>query len=234
MHLASAWQFSLGATGGLGDKSSWQVEGYIKKMNNVLQIDQSLLETSGSFSELNIDATNREDIVEKGKGEAFGVETTFEQQRGKLTGWLSYSYAISNRIFNGEKTPYGFDSRHGVTAAATYRLNSIVDFSMSWFYQSGRPMQDNRTYSERDIPFSSILGQNTIPKSDRLPDYHRLDAGFNLHFNKKRLKHKIHLGVYNAYNRKNVFFTYPSVHEGQVGVVNSLPILPSFSYGIKF
>ena len=86
----------------------------------------------------------------------------------------------------------------------------------------------------RPIPFSSILGQNTISKSDRLPDYHRLDAGINLNFNRKRLKHKVHLGVYNAYNRKNVFFTYPTLQENQVGVVNSLPILPSFSYGIKF
>ncbi len=230
----TAWQFSLGASGTLGQKSSWRMEGYAKKMNNVLQINQDLFQDGSSFFELNIDATNREDIVDKGRGESFGLETTFEQQRGKLTGWLSYSYAISNRIFNGEKTPYIFDSRHGITAAATYRLNNVIDFSMSWLYQSGLPMQENTTFSERDIPFFSILRQNTILKSDRLPDYHRLDAGINFHFNKKRLKHKIHLGVYNAYNRKNVFFTYPTTHDDQVGVVNSLPMLPSFSYGIKF
>jgi hypothetical protein len=229
----SAWQFSLGASGKLGRQNSWRIEGYAKRMDNVLRINPDSLVFSGSFSERNIDATNREDIVEKGKGESFGIETTFEQQRGKLTGWLTYSYAISNRIFNGEKTPYSFDSRHGITAAATYRLNDVLDFSISWLYQSGRPMETNQTDGS-DIPFSSILGQNTIPQSDRLPDYHRLNAGINLHFNQKRLKHKIHLGVYNAYNRKNVFFTYPSVHEGQVGAVNSLPILPSFSYGIKF
>ncbi len=230
----TAWQFSLGASGRLGDRSGWQVEGYAKKMNHVLRINQDSVGTRGSFSELNIDATNRENIVERGAGESFGVETTFEQQRGKITGWLTYSYAISNRIFNGEKTPYNFDSRHGITAALTYRLNDVIDFSASWLFQSGLPMQDNQTYSESDIPFSNILGQNTIAQSDRLPDYHRLDAGINLRFTKQRLKHKLHLGVYNTYNRKNVFFTYPSVHEGQVGVVNSLPILPSFSYGIKF
>ena len=230
----SAWQFSLGASGRLGEQSSWRVEGYAKKMSHILQINQDSLISGGSFSELNIDATNRENIVERGQGEAFGIETTFEQQRGKLTGWLTYSYAISNRTFNGEKTPYSFDSRHGITAAATYRFSDALDFSISWLFQSGLPMQDNRTSNENDIPFSSILGQNTIAVSDRLPDYHRLDAGINLRFNKKHLKHKIHLGVYNAYNRKNVFFTYPSIQEGQVGLVNSLPILPSFSYGIKF
>ncbi|MGK0363822.1 MAG: hypothetical protein ACI85O_000875 [Saprospiraceae bacterium] len=230
----SAWQISLGASGILGTKSSWRTEFYAKTMQNVLQIKQEAFQSEGDSFVLEIDATNWEGFVEKGSGESYGVETTFEQQRGKLTGWLSYSFAVSNRTFKGEKTAYNFDSRHGITAAATYQLNKVIDFSMSWLYQSGRPMLESSNFDNSNVPFSSILGENTIPKSDRLPAYHRLDAGINLHFNRKRLKHKIHLGVYNAYNRKNVFFTYPTTQDDQVGVVNSLPILPSFSYGIKF
>ena len=230
----SAWQVSLGASGILGPKSSWRIEIYAKQIQNVLQIRQEAFEVTGDYFVLDIDADNREDFVESGSGDAYGMETTLEQQRGKLTGWLSYSFAVSNRTFNGTKKAYNFDSRHGITVAATYRLNDVIDFSMSWLYQSGRPMPDNSNFDDSSVPFSSILGENTIPKSDRLPDYHRLDAGINLHFNKKRIKHKVHIGVYNAYNRKNVFFTYPTTQDTQVGVVNSLPILPSFSYGIKF
>ena len=230
----SAWQVSLGASGRLGSKNSWRTEFYAKRMENVLQIKQEAFQSTGDSFVLAIDANNREDFVEKGSGEAYGMETTFEQQRGKLTGWLSYSFAVSNRTFNGEKRAYDFDSRHGITAAATYQFNKVIDLSMSWMYQSGRPMPEDANFDDSNVPFSSILGQNTIAKSDRLPDYHRLDAGINFHFSKKRLKHKIHLGVYNAYNRENVFFTYPTLREDQVGAVNSLPILPSFSYGIKF
>jgi len=231
----SAWQFALGASGALGNNNSWKTEFYAKKMQNVLQIKQEAFQSTGDSFVLEIDATNREDFVDRGSGEAYGMETTFEQQRGKLTGWLSYSYAVSNRTFNGEKRAYNFDSRHGITAAATYQFNKVIDLSLSWIYQSGRPMLDNSNFDDSNVPFSSILGQNAIAKSERLPDYHRLDAGINFHFSKKRLKHKLHLGIYNAYNRKNVFFTYPTtINDNQVGAVNALPLLPSFSYGIKF
>ena len=203
-------------------------------MKNVLQYKEDVFQSTGDLFVLDIDANNREDFVERGRGEAYGIETTFEQQRGKLSGWLSYSYAISNRIYNGVKTPYIFDSRHGITLATTYRLNNVIDFSMSWIFQSGRPMLENANLDERSVPFASILGQSTIPMSDRLPANHRLDAGVNFQLNGKHIKHKLHLGVYNAYNRKNVFLAYPSIHEDQVEVVNSLPILPSFSYRVKF
>jgi hypothetical protein len=89
------------------------------------------------------------------------------------------------------------------------------------------------------VPFTSILQASiTIQIADRLPAYHRLDVSLNYRFSKKRWQHKIKVGLYNAYNQKNVFFAYDAVDfsTGEIvsKVVYGLPILPSPSYSVKF
>lgn len=240
----NAWQITSKLSGQLGKHSNWSVEGFWKKMNNLSRIDQNQIpEGSASLQELQIDTKNWELFVEQGNGDATGVELTLEQQKGKLTGWVSYTFSKTNRNFKNQKTAFSFDSRHGVSIATTFHLNKNFNFSASWLFQTGRPFSPTE-FAEGDVPPSVVdLLETTdlINNIDRLPNFHRLDLGLNIHFGKKKWKHHFNIGVYNAYNRKNVFFAYPEINYNEFGeeirdikTVYSLPILPSFSYSVKW
>ena len=105
--------------------------------------------------------------------------------------------------------------------------------SASWVFRSGRPLV-LEAYEEKDIPFSNILKGNILnAQSERLPAYHRLDVGINAQFSDNTFQHKIQLGVYNAYNRKNILFAKP-VDATRANGVFGLSVLPSLSYSIAW
>ena len=118
-----------------------------------------------------------------------------------------------------------------------------LNFSANWLFQTGRPFSSTE-FSEEDVPPTVIDLLETSEISEnrtRLPNFHRLDLGLNLLFGKNRWKHHFNFGVYNAYDRKNVFFAYPEVNINEFGEeirkikeVYSLPFLPSFSYSVKW
>ncbi|MFK8008513.1 MAG: carboxypeptidase-like regulatory domain-containing protein [Saprospiraceae bacterium] len=240
----NAWQITSKVSGQLGKYSNWSVEGFWKKMNNLSRINQSQTQGgSASLKELRIDTKNWESFVEQGNGDAAGIELTLEQQKGRLAGWVSYTFSKTNRNFKKQKTAFSFDSRHGASVACTFHLNKNANFSANWLFQTGRPFSSTE-FAEGDVPPSVIdllKTSDLTDNIDRLPNFHRLDLGLNLHFRKKRWKHHFNLGVYNAYNRKNVFFAYPEINYNELGeetrkikTVYSLPILPSFSYSVKW
>ncbi|MFA6590358.1 MAG: TonB-dependent receptor, partial [Bacteroidales bacterium] len=80
----------------------------------------------------------------------------------------------------------------------------------------------------------------------RFESYQRLDIGVNF---RKKLKHGSrtwNISVYNAYNRNNPFFVYPSysvqynpvtqqyVSKRALKQVSIFPIIPSISYSYSF
>lgn len=240
----NAWQITSKVSGQLGKNSNWSVEGFWKKMNNLSRIDRSKIPAgSASLQELQIDTKNWEHFIELGNGNASGVEVTLAQQKGRLTGWMSYSYSKTNRNFDNVEIPFSFDSRHGISIASTFHLNKHINFSANWLFQTGRPYFAEE-FAEGDLPNTVIdfLETSELPNDiARLPNFHRLDLGLNFHFGKNRWKHHINLGTFNTYNRKNVFFAYPEVSINNLGeevtkiiAVHSLPLLPSFSYSVKW
>jgi hypothetical protein len=68
--------------------------------------------------------------------------------------------------------------------------------------------------------------------------YHRLDLGVNFHKTTKRgFERTWNISIYNAYSRKNPYFIYPSNDDAGNDIfkqVSLFPILPSFSYNLKF
>ena len=85
-----------------------------------------------------------------------------------------------------------------------------------------------------------------MPNNLKLPDYHRLDIGFNFRKTTKRGNESIwNLSVYNVYCQMNPFITYIDADyeftkENLFGfnftgeAFGIIPILPSFSYTLKF
>ena len=77
----------------------------------------------------------------------------------------------------------------------------------------------------------------TGPNNIKLPDYHRLDVGMN--FIKHRSDGKIrtwNFSIYNAYCRMNTVYADVEIDDGEsVGRSYGLiPIIPTFSYTLKF
>jgi hypothetical protein len=89
-------------------------------------------------------------------------------------------------------------------------------------------------------------GINVYPKPNnvKVPDYHRLDVGLNFVKNTKRGNTSIwNLSVYNAYCHMNainawVRETYDGSGPEKTGYVSEMagwfPIIPTFSYTLKF
>ena len=102
--------------------------------------------------------------------------------------------------------------------------------SLSWNYHSG----DRITVEDQYFGYESFASS---PNNFKLPDYHRLDVGFNFHKITKRGNESIwNLSVYNLYCRMNPLMAYTDRSDGKYDIVtlSVVPILPSFSYTLRF
>jgi len=76
----------------------------------------------------------------------------------------------------------------------------------------------------------------------RMPSYHRLDVGVNLHKEKKWGNRTWSFGLYNAYNRQNPFFLYftheynsqDNQHKKVLKQLSLFPVIPSVTYKFEF
>lgn len=231
-----AWQFNLGLSGNLGRGFHWKTEVYYKKMFHLLRLKNEAFDPEAlQAGALIIEGDDWVDLVEQGEGNSYGLELTFEKQKGKLTGWISYTWNTSNRFFNNQKEPYLYDIRHSISLTSAYQINNWLSASANFMYQSGRPFSTD-SYDERDIPFFNLLDAAQLNQNaTRLPAYHRIDLGLNALFTKKRFTHKINLSIYNAYNQKNILFAVESGPENvNLTGAQGLGLIPSLSYSIAW
>ena len=230
------WEFSL--------------EGYWKKMNNVLEYKDGV-----SFL---FNSDGWENKVETGRGRAMGLELFIEKTMGKTTGWLGYTLSRSDRLFPtinaGRWFPYRYDRRHQVNLVVNHRFNEKFDFSATWNYASG----GTTTLPERSVvmvnPSGELFLEEYVPSRNnyRLPASHTLNLGFNFHRKHRRGEGVWNLSIYNVYNRMNPNFvvrdtdSYMSSFADESGsdsqyIVKSklvkltlLPIFPSVGYTRSF
>ena len=230
------WEFSL--------------EGYWKKMNNVLEYKDGV-----SFL---FNSDGWENKVETGRGRAMGLELFIEKTMGKTTGWLGYTLSRSDRVFPtinaGRWFPYRYDRRHQVNLVVNHRFNEKFDLSATWNYASG----GTTTIPERSVvmvnPSGELFLEEYVPSRNnyRLPASHTLNLGFNFHRKHRRGEGVWNLSIYNVYNRMNPNFvvrdtdSYMSSSVDESGsdsqfIVKSklvkltlLPIFPSVGYTRSF
>lgn len=81
--------------------------------------------------------------LQKGIGDAYGIEVLVEGKHNKISGWLSYSFAKSSRqypnsqINDGEKFSFDYNRPHTLKAVTNYQLTSNFSLSGSFTYLSG-------------------------------------------------------------------------------------------------
>jgi len=214
------------------------LEGYYKTSNNLLDYKV------GADLFLN---KNIETEVLQGEGEAYGAELLLKKNKGRLNGYLGYTYSRSfiklegdsqeETVNNGEFFPTNFDKPHDFSAVLNYKLTQRFSFSANFIYQTGRPV----TYPIAKYNFNN---SEYVMYSDRnqfrIPDYYRLDLSFNVEGNHKieKFAHSFwNISVYNVLGRNNPYSVFFVTDNGEVKAyqssIFSIPI-PTITYNFRF
>ncbi|MBL4651745.1 MAG: TonB-dependent receptor [Flavobacteriales bacterium] len=234
-------QYAIGITHTFRDKYEVSVEGYYKTMKNLIEYKEG-----ASFFDSSTDWYQK---VEFGKGWSYGGELFIQRKIGKLTGWIGYTLSWTTRQFDnlnfGEPFPYKYDRRHDISIAFSYQLKENIDFGVTWVYGTGNsvtlPTSTYQSYENAEFGnvygFSEGISHYESRNGYRMPAYHRLDLGINIHKKKTYWTRTWSFGVYNVYNRQNPFmvdFGRNEFGERALMQISLFPIIPSIAFKIVF
>lgn len=234
-------QLSAGVYFNLPHNIKFNVEGYGKTMDNLLEFRGKW----GIYPPIHL----WEESLVVGKGRSWGVESELSWADSKTSLTAYYTLSWSQRFFEDF---YQFwykdrnDNRHKLTLTGTRRIGKKFEVYASWNYHSGGWMT-----SQSQAIWEGEVGKwpemfFSYPNNLQIPDYHRLDLGCNFHKTTKRGNESIwNLSFYNAYCRINPIIAYVAerydfTEENLAGfnfvgqAFGIIPIIPSFSYTLKF
>ena len=235
-------QYSLGFYKNLmDDQLEASIEGYYKSMDNYLDY------RSGAQLLMN---DHLETEVLPTEGRAYGVEFMLKRPKGKLNGWISYTYSktelqqndprIAKPVNKGKWYPAEYDKPHDIKLVGNYQFTQRYSTSLNVDYSTGRPqtMPVSQYYSNTIGATSFVFSERN---GVRIPDYFRVDLSFNIKPT-HRLNAKTYtfftIGVYNLTGRKNIYSIYFQ-NEGKEGMkgyrmsIFGAPI-PYASFNVKF
>jgi hypothetical protein len=235
-------QFTAGYFRDFGDGAfEFSTEVYYKNMRDLTDFaDNAII-----FFNPNIATEFRQ-----GTGESYGLELSITKKTGKLTGFGSYTLSKTDRIVPdvnfGQPFLADYDRRHSLNLAATYLLTQRVTLGANFVYFTGRPIT---LPTGKYVYDGYAIDYFTERNGYKLPDFHRLDLSVTFDSKKnanRKWKTYKNISVYNVYNRMNPFTIYTRVKQDKEGniigdgtekearLVALFPILPSFSYQVKF
>ncbi|MEM7109573.1 MAG: TonB-dependent receptor [Bacteroidota bacterium] len=200
-----------------GTSLEMSVEGYYKRLRNFLEYKDG--------AELLLNESLQTDII-SASGKSYGVEVLLKKSSGKLSGWISYTYARSllrangdfsdEQINSGEYYPSNFDQPHTVAVVSNFKINRRVNLSLNVNYSTGRPTTlPVAEYIIRDQPVLLFTDRNKF----RIPDYFRTDIAFNFEGNhnvNKRIHGSWSFSVYNLTSRANAYSVFFRSENGEI------------------
>jgi len=190
-----------------------------------------------------------EQVILNGEARAYGLEILLRKNRGRLTGWLSYTLSKSEQrtpgrneletgINNGNwyNTPY--DKPHDISVYANYALNKQWIFNANFIYQTGQPTN----FPIGQFEFQGITVPYYGPRNQqRLPDYHRIDVSATYRPDKqkdRKWQSEWVFSIYNIYNRMNAasinFRQNEDTGVNEAVRTSIFGVVPSVTYNFKF
>lgn len=205
---------------------------YFKKLEHQV-------ENSGNIFDILYSSYSLEGALMKGKGYNYGANIMLEKRRGKLTGWVSYSFGRAKRRFDGDRYAGWYlashERIHELNAVATYKIGKRMELGATYVLASGVPFTR--------IKYAYMVSNNIVSEygpynGDRIKPYMRLDLSMNYDFKNSGDKRSgINFSLYNATMYNNILSYRIKVYKGQVRYATFsflMPILPSISYYYKF
>jgi len=224
------------------------VSAYFRNSTDVLTYKEG-------YNNLFGDPTWRNKIASNGRATSSGIEVLLDKETKSYSAQLAYTYSKTVYHFpevnDGVQYPFEFDRPHMLNISFSKPLTDKMNLSIAWTYQSG-------------LPFTPAIGKRLSPSvngelnevliygernSDRLRDYHRLDAGLSYHKQSKKGRPvEWRFSIYNVYNRLNSYANFYHYTDSEQYLYDLdfngksinlyqktfFPIIPSFSYTIYF
>ena len=213
------------------------VELYYKRMQNQIEYQEGYTPNT---------LEDTEKFFTFGRGWSYGSEFFINKTKGRLTGWIGYTFSYTWRKFPklnfGEKYPAKYDRRNDLSVVALYELTKRWKLSATFVYGSGNAT----TLPQRFYLVNGVLTQEYSRINEyRLPAYHRLDFAAIYSPKKndtRKWKSEWVFSIYNVYSRKNPYFIYfdqsGSAYDGTLKVqgkqVSLFPIIPAVTWNFKF
>jgi len=229
--VSSSFQYILGFAYETNDYL-FDVEAYYKTMTNLSEYSLRIMPRQGELV--------YDENFFTGSGLAKGIDFLFQKKVGNFSGWIGYTLGqVSNRY--DAYGNYDFYAANDVTHEAkligSYKWHDW-DFAATWIYATGKP------YTIPEGGYQLTLLDGTVrdyinvsaKNSSRLPDYQRLDLSATYNFNvAQTVPCSISLSIFNAYNRKNVWYKEYQIIENEIieTDMNYLGITPNISLVIK-
>ncbi|MCB1009620.1 MAG: TonB-dependent receptor [Acidobacteria bacterium] len=169
-----------------------RLEVYRRAVDHPRRRGENLLEAINYFQEIEPDRV----VIVPESGSAEGVELLVRGAASKsIRWWLAYSWSRSRERVAGSRSPRALDERHGLAADLALDLSHDWRLNLAWRWRTGWPttpvevfeIDPSETPDEPGEGGEDAAGElvaTTTPalgvrfgplRSERLPDYHRLD-----------------------------------------------------------
>ena len=223
------------------------VEGYVKDFTQITNVNRNKLFEDNVQNADEPDILKSDFILERGLARGLDILAKYKSPRWYL--WLGYSWGKNTREDGIRTYNPVFDRRHNLNFIGTYMFGSQGDWEASVRYNfgSGFPFTPTQAFFSKQ-PFLAANGEpaasfdvntnNGEPdvlfgelNSQRLPNYHRVDASVKRTVElKKNSKLILTAGATNILSRDNIFF----FDREEVKRVDQLPIMPTISVAYSF
>ncbi|HEX4682342.1 MAG TPA: TonB-dependent receptor, partial [Gemmatimonadaceae bacterium] len=234
--VSTAWHYILGTERWLSPTRYVRVEGFYKKYGTLLEANPQE------------DPNQRGDEFFTVGGDSYGIDVLARQfERGRLSGWVSYTYAVAARQLDTLRYFPGHDRRHDVNVVAQWHLARYV-LGARFGYATGTPYTDivgqlvRRVYDPGLNSYGTRGGGRIVEfvggarNAARLPITQRLDVDATRNYHVGTVTIAPYVSVVNAYDAKNVFLyvfdytTNPPTRQA----ISQFPLLPSAGVSIRF
>ncbi|MGB8490558.1 MAG: carboxypeptidase-like regulatory domain-containing protein [Bacteroidales bacterium] len=231
------------------------LEGYYKTMNNLITYKDGVAILSSASDWQTQVETN-------GTGKSYGLEFLLQKVRGPVTGWIAYTYSKTTRQFEnknfGRPYPFKYDRTHDISIVYLQKIRNNIQLSATWVYGTGNPYTlaagkylmitgpgDKLNQSSAYYNYGQVYNERN---SYRMRAYHKLDVGINFYKTVKLGERTWSINIYNLYNRQNPYYYFlettgqfdksgreiPGSGKTVLKQQSYFPIIPSFSYSLKF
>lgn len=235
--VSTSTQFGVGAERWLSDTRFLRIEGYSKTYDRLAEPAST------------VDPRIRPSLLRYYDGRSYGVDFYLRQlDRNGFSGWIAYSYGVTERERDGASYWPAHDRRHNANVVAGYAppqsrwaLGGHLGVATGTPYTGWAGLMNRYRYDPiRNVwggPGSDGSEDVRGPRNgDRFPFYWRLDLSAERRFEIGGATVKPYLNIVNVFNRKNVFLytidtaTDPPLVKG----ASQLPFLPSLGLRMEW
>lgn len=184
----------------------FSLEGYYKTIQNAVQYKDGARLLLNPYIET---------ALLNSQGRAYGIEASLSKNTGKFTGQINYTYSktqvqvltkfAEEQVNSGAWFPSDYDRPHNLAIITKLGLGRGWSFNNNFVFISGRPV----SFPDGNYSYNGTLVNNySVRNMDRLPAYHRLDAGFSYiskRFPQQKRYSIWNISFYNLYMHKNAY-----------------------------